>query len=123
MKELLEVGDVLYTAHEGWRDHRSIFGKVERVTNTQAIISNVKFKRDIDRNGSVYKIGETSWARQRYYIATPEIIAEIREEIIRRKKEKMLSNITKEQISRLSNEDFENILNILSKLEENKDNE
>lgn len=122
MKELLEVGDVLYTDHEGWRDHRSIFGKVERVTNTQAIISNVKFKRDIDKNGSVYKIGETSWARQRYYLATPEIIAEIREETIRRKKEKTLSSITKEQISKLSDDEIDCILNMINSYGD-KDNE
>lgn len=119
---LLEVGDVIYATHGVWDDSRGIFGKVERVTNTQAIISNVKFKREIDKNGSVYKIGETSWARHRYYIATPEIIAEIKDEIIRRKKEKMLSSITKEQISKLSNDEIDCILNIINSYGD-KDNE
>ena len=64
-KRMLEVGDVLISTNCMARR------VVDRVTKTQAICGNVRFRREYD-GFSISEIGSYPWSRQRYLLATPE---------------------------------------------------
>ena len=68
---MLEVGDVLISTN--WMARRV----VARVTKTQAICGNVRFRRECD-GLSISEIGSHSWSRTRYLLATPASEAEFR---------------------------------------------
>jgi hypothetical protein len=72
-KKLLEVGDVLYA-----KSYNKIYGTytIERVTATQAISRNSRFKRECSF-GRAYLIGADAWSITRYYLETEELKIEL----------------------------------------------
>ena len=73
MENKLKVGDVIY-------GENSIYGingvyKIKRLTDTQAISGNTRFKNEILSDGRIIKIGQSSdmWNRTHYYIETDEL--------------------------------------------------
>jgi hypothetical protein len=71
-KKTLEVGDVLY-AKSGYTkfEYRRIV--IERVTNTQAIGNGYKFKRNLEGNGWIIRIGGSDFSRTIFELETEEL--------------------------------------------------
>lgn len=72
MENKIKVGDVIYGENRMY----GIEGvyKIEKLTKTQAVSGNTRFKNEILSGGKVSKIGEASniWNRTSYYIETDE---------------------------------------------------
>lgn len=103
MKELkdLVVGDeVLVTG----TFHRRI-AKVDKVTKTQIIIDNARFRRD-----SGCQCGGDSWNRKSISVPTENEISDIKEEILR---ETIIYAISSFDFKRLSTDELKQVYNIV----------
>lgn len=70
---LLNVGDKIVLHYY---KQKSIL-TIDRVTNTQAMTGNTKFKRDVADKDFFKELGADSWSQGYYKIATPEMIEEV----------------------------------------------
>lgn len=69
-KTALEIGDKVYESHYGEvLRHYTI----ERVTKTQAISGNMKFRIEVCNNGYVREVSRDKWSTRSYRLETPEI--------------------------------------------------
>lgn len=103
MKELkdLVVGDnVLITS----RYYRRI-AKVDKVTKTQIVVDNVRFRRD-----SGWQYGGDSWDRKSISVPTEKEISDIKEENFRKK---LLYAISSFDFKRLSTDELKQVYNIV----------
>lgn len=103
MKELkdLVVGDeVLVTS----RYYRRI-AKVDKVTKTQIIANNARFRRD-----SGWQCGNDSWNRKSISIPTEKEISDVKEENLRKT---LIYVISSFDFERLSTDELKQVYNIL----------
>ena len=98
----LEVGDVIYASRYGKLVSRY---KIERVTQTQAISGNQRFKREYHNGGFVRAVGTTTgWNTSLYKIATPELDAEFGKAVIISQLKKInFKDLTLEQLTKIKN--------------------
>ena len=69
-KKLLQVGDIIY-GYSAYGISRYV---IDRVTATQAISNNTKFRREYFEGGSIFKFGEShGWNSESYSIETSEL--------------------------------------------------
>lgn len=103
MKELkdLVVGDDVLV--EGMSYKR--IAKVNKVTKTQIVVDNARFKRD-----SGWQYGSDIWNRRRVSVPTEKEISDIKEENFRKK---LIYAIRSFDFKRLSTDELKQVYNIL----------
>ena len=103
MKELedLVVGDdVLITS----RYYRRI-AKVDKVTKTQIVVDNVRFRRD-----SGWQCGSDRWNIRRISVPTEKDISDVKEENLRKT---LIYSISSFDFKRLSTDELKQVYNIV----------
>ena len=100
LKDLVVGDDVLVTG----MFHRRI-AKVDKVTKTQIIINNVRFRRD-----SGWKCGRDRWNVGKISIPTEKEISDIKEDIFRKK---LIYAISSFDFKRLSTDELKQVYNIV----------
>ena len=103
MKELkdLVVGDDVLV--EGMSYKR--IAKVNKVTKTQIVVDNARFKRD-----SGWQYGSDIWNRRRVSVPTEKEISDIKEENFRKK---LIYAISSFDFKRLSTDELKQVYNIV----------
>lgn len=103
MKELkdLVVGDDVLV--EGM-NHRRI-SKVDKVTKTQIVIDNARFRRD-----SGWQCGSDRWNIKRISVPTEKEISDVKEENLRRT---LIYTISSFNFKRLSTDELKQVYNIV----------
>jgi hypothetical protein len=111
---LLESGMMIYCIKG---DHIAYRRKIDRITNTQAILTitrdgydsyDIRFNREIPNSGCFRAKGYSDWSRGYYQVETPKLILKYERAILERK----FSNI---DASNLSNSQIISILDIANK--------
>lgn len=100
LKDLITGDDVLV---EG-RSCRRI-AKVDKVTNTQIVVDNVRFRRD-----SGWQCGGDSWSRKSISVPTEKEISDIKEENFRKR---LIYAISSFDFKRLSTDELRQVYNIV----------
>ena len=100
LKDLVAGGDVLITS----RYYRRI-AKVDKVTKTQIIIDNARFRRD-----SGCQCGGDSWNRKSISVPTEKEISDIKEENLRKI---LINTISSFNFERLSTDELKQVYNIV----------
>lgn len=106
LKDLVAGDEVLVTGMH----HRRI-AKVDKVTKTQIIIDNARFRRD-----SGWQCGSDRWNIRRISVPTEKEISDIKEENLRKK---LIYAISSFDFKRLSTDELKQVYNIL-KCKENE---
>lgn len=104
--EELQVGDVVFVSST-WHKRLS---KVERVTKTQIIVDNSKYRRD---NG--WQIGSDRWNTSYLHVPTEQQIAEIREEAYRKK---LLYTVRDFDFRKLPTDKLKQVYDIINNIEQ-----
>lgn len=99
-KDLVVGDDVLITS----RYYRRI-AKVDKVTKTQIVVDNVRFRRD-----SGWQCGGDSWNRKSISVPTEKEISDVKEENFRKK---LLYAISSIDFKRLSTDELKQVYNIV----------
>lgn len=100
LKDLVAGDDVLITS----RYYRRI-AKVDKVTKTQIIANNARFRRD-----SGWQCGSDNWDRKIISIPTEKEILDIKEENLRKS---LIHTISSFDFERLSTNDLKQLYNIV----------
>lgn len=100
IKDLVVGDDVLITS----RYYRRI-AKVDKVTKTQIIVDNARFRRD-----SGWKCGSDRWNVRRISVPTEKEISDIKEENLRRT---LIYAISSFDFKRLSTDELKQVYNIV----------
>lgn len=100
LKDLVVGDDVLVTG----TFHRHI-AKVDKVTKTQIIANNARFRRD-----SGWQCGSDSWNRKSISVPTEKEISDIKEENFRKE---LLYAISSSDFKRLSTDKLKQVYNIV----------
>lgn len=100
LKDLIAGDAVLVTG----RYHRHI-AKVDKVTKTQIVVNNVRFRRD-----SGWQCGSDSWDRKSISIPTEKEISDIKEENLRKT---LIYAISSFDFKRLSTNELKQVYNIV----------
>ena len=100
LKDLVVGDDVLVTS----MCHRRI-AKIDKVTKTQIVVDNVRFRRD-----SGWQCGGDSWNRKSISIPTEKEISDVKEENLRKK---LIYAISSFDFKRLSTDELKQVYNIL----------
>ena len=100
LKDLVVGDDVLVTGI----CHRRI-AKVDKVTKTQIVVGNVRFRRD-----SGWQCGGDSWDRKSISVPTEKEISEIKEETLRKK---LIFAISSFDFKHLSITELKQVYNII----------
>ena len=100
LKDLVAGDEVLVTGIY----HRRI-AKVDRVTKTQIIVDNTRFRRD-----SGWQYGGDSWSRKSIFVPTEKEISEIKEENLRKN---LIYTISSFDFKRLSTDELKQVYNIV----------
>lgn len=100
LKDLVVGDDVLVTG----RSFRRI-AKVDKVTKTQIVIDNARFRRD-----SGWQCGSDSWNRRSISIPTEKEISDVKEENFR---ETLIYAISSFDFKRLSTNELKQVYNIV----------
>lgn len=100
LKDLVVGDDVLITS----RYYRRI-AKVDKVTKTQIIANNARFRRD-----SGWQCGSDSWDRKSISVPTEKEISDVKEENFRKK---LLYAISSFDFKRLSTDELKQVYNIV----------
>lgn len=100
LKDLVAGDDVLITS----RYYRRI-AKVDKVTKTQIIVNNARFRRD-----SGWQFGSDRWNVRRISVPTEKEISDIKEENLRKG---LLYAISSFDFKRLSTDDLKQVYNIV----------
>lgn len=100
LKDLVAGDDVLVTGMY----HRRI-AKVGKVTKTQIVVDNVRFRRD-----SGWQCGGDSWNRKSISVPTEKEISDVKEENLRRT---LIYTISSFNFKRLSTDELKQVYNIV----------
>ena len=100
LKDLVVGDDVLVTGNY----YRRI-AKVVKVTKTQIVVNNVRFRRD-----SGWQCGSDSWDRKSISVPTEEEISDIKEENLRNT---LIYAISSFDFKRLSTDELKQVYNIV----------
>lgn len=100
LKDLVEGDEVLVTGMY----HRHI-AKVDKVTKTQIIVNNARFRRD-----SGWQCGGDSWSRKSISVPTEKEISDIKEENLRNT---LVYAISSFNFKRLSTDELKQVYNIV----------
>lgn len=100
LKDLVAGDEVLVTGIY----HRRI-AKVDRVTKTQIIVDNTRFRRD-----SGWQYGGDSWSRKSIFVPTEKEISEVKEENLRKN---LIYTINSFDFKRLSTDELKQVYNIV----------
>lgn len=100
LKDLVAGDEVLVTG----TFHRRI-AKIDKVTKTQIVIDNDRFRRD-----SGWQCGEDSWNRKSISVPTEKEISDIKEENVRKE---LLYAISSFDFERLSTNELKQVYNIV----------
>lgn len=100
LKDLVAGDDVLV---KGMHSRR--IAKVNKVTKTQIIINNARFRRN-----SGWQCGDDSWNRKRIYVPTEKEISDVKEENLRKK---LVYAISSFDFERLSTDELKQVYNIV----------
>lgn len=100
LKDLVVGDDVLVTS----MCHRRI-AKVDKVTKTQIVVDNVRFRRDSGR-----QFGSDIWDRKSISVPTEKEISDVKEENLRKK---LIYAIRSFDFKRLSTDELKQVYNIL----------
>lgn len=100
LKDLVIGDDVLVTG----MFHRHI-AKVDKVTKTQIVVDNARFKRD-----SGWQCGSDIWNRRRVSVPTEKEISDIKEENFRKK---LVYAISSFDFKRLSTDELKQVYKIV----------
>ena len=100
LKDLVAGDEVLVTGTL----HRRI-AKVDKVTKTQIVIDNDRFRRD-----SGWQCGVDSWYRKSIYVPTEKEISDFKEENFRKE---LLYAISSFDFNRLSTDELKQLYNIV----------
>lgn len=100
LKDLITGDDVLVEC----RSCRRI-AKVDKVTNTQIVVDNVRFRRD-----SGWQCGGDSWSRKSISVPTEKEISNIKEENFRKR---LIYAISSFDFKRLSTDELRQVYNIV----------
>ena len=100
LKDLVVGDDVLITS----RYYRRI-AKVDKVTKTQIIVNNARFRRD-----SGWQSGSDRWNVRRISVPTEKEISDIKEENFRKK---LIYAISSFDFKRLSTDELKQVYNIV----------
>ena len=107
MKELkdLVVGDEVLVIGM----HRRRIAKVDKVTKTQIVVNNARFRRD-----SGWQCGGDSWNRKSISVPTEKEISDIEEENLRKA---LIYVISSSDFERLSTDELKQVYNIVKSKE------
>lgn len=108
LKDLVEGDEVLVTGMY----HRHI-AKVDKVTKTQIIVNNARFRRD-----SGWQCGGDSWSRKSISVPTEKEISDIKEENLRNT---LVYAISSFDFKRLSTDELKQVYNIIKGKENEKE--
>lgn len=100
LKDLVEGDEVLVTGMSYKR-----IAKVDKVTKTQIVVDNARFKRD-----SGWQCGSGIWNRRRVSVPTEKEISDIKEENFRKK---LVYAISSFDFKRLSTNELKQVYNIV----------
>ena len=100
LKDLVVGDDVLVTV----MSYRHI-AKVDKVTKTQIIVNNARFRRD-----SGWQFGSDRWNVRRIYVPTEKEISVIKEEVLRKT---LIYAISSFDFKRLSTDELKQVYNIV----------
>ena len=100
LKDLVEGDEVLVTG----MSHRHI-SKVDKVTKTQIIVNNARFKRD-----SGWQCGDDIWDRKSISVPTEKEISDVKEENFRKK---LIYAIRSFDFKRLSTDELKQVYKIV----------
>lgn len=100
LKDLVEGDEVLVTG----MSHRNI-AKVDKVTKTQIIVNNARFRRD-----SGLQFGSDRWNVRRISVPTEKEISDVKEEVLRKT---IIYAISSFDFKRLSTDDLKQLYNIV----------
>lgn len=109
LKDLVEGDEVLVTGMY----HRHI-AKVDKVTKTQIIVNNARFKRD-----SGWQCGSDRWNVRQISVPTEKEISDIKKEDFRKK---LIYAISSFDFKRLSTDELKQVYNIVKGKEKMKKN-
>lgn len=109
---MLEIGDVVLTTY-GYGDVQwDVFGRVERVTKTQAIIGANRFSREIHPSGRIHGVRRDTFSQRSYFVATPERLALVK---LTRRRYQVRKALEKVTVDDLTVEQCDSIIDFLSK--------
>lgn len=100
LKDLVEGDEVLVTGMS-----YKLIAKVDKVTKTQIVVDNARFKRD-----SGWQCGSGIWNRRRVSVPTEKEISDIKEENFRKK---LVYAISSFDFKRLSTNELKQVYNIV----------
>lgn len=100
LKDLVEGDEVLVTGMY----HRHI-AKVDKVTKTQIIVNNARFRRD-----SGWQCGIDRWDRKSISVPTEKEISDVKEENLRKT---LIYSISSFDFKRLSTDELKQVYNIV----------
>lgn len=100
LKDLVEGDEVLVTGMY----HRHI-AKVDKVTKTQLIVNNARFRRD-----SGWQCGIDRWDRKSISVPTEKEISDVKEENLRKT---LIYSISSFDFKRLSTDELKQVYNIV----------
>ena len=100
LKDLVAGDDVLITS----RYYRRI-AKVDKVTKTQIVIDNARFRRD-----SGWQCGSDRWNVRRISVPTEKEISDVKEENLRKI---LINTISSFDFKRLSTDELKKVYNIV----------
>ena len=100
LKDLVAGDEVLVTG----TFHRRI-AKIDKVTKTQIVIDNARFRRD-----SGWQCGGDSWNRKSISVPTEKEISDVKEENLRKE---LLYAISSFDFKRLSTDELKQVYNIV----------
>ena len=100
LKDLVVGDDVLVTV----MSYRHI-AKVDKVTKTQIIVNNARFRRD-----SGLQFGSDRWNIRRISVPTEKEISDIKEEVLRKT---LINTISSFDFKRLSTDELKQVYNIV----------
>lgn len=100
LKDLVVGDDVLVTG----RSYRRI-AKIDKVTKTQIIANNARFRRD-----SGWQCGSDNWDRKSISVPTEKEISDVKEENLRKV---LIYSISSFDFKRLSTDELKQVYNIV----------
>lgn len=111
MKELkdLQVGDVVLVTGMSYRR----IAKVDKVTKTQIIANNARFRRD-----SGWQCGSDSWNVRKISVPTEKVISDVEEENLRKN---LIYAISSFDFKRLQTDELKQVYNIVKGKENEKE--
>ncbi len=100
LKDLIAGDDVLVVGR-----YRRCIAKIDKVTKTQIVVNNARFRRD-----SGWQCGGDSWSRKSISVPTEKEISDIEEENLRKA---LIYVISSSDFERLSTDKLKQVYNIV----------